>query len=280
MAGPAVAPAAAQTTVDRVRLPFPAYDGTLTPYTFGSGYPLVTLVYDTLLWRDASGIPRPWLARSVKRSDDGRRVTVTLRDDVRWHDGRALTAADVAFTFRYAAGRYHPRFTPALRNVRRVRTQGRTTVTIDLRAPSLGFDDQPLADLPILPRHLWRGLPAGRRAPRGLAVGSGPYRLVRADPKQGYVLRANARFFLGPPRVAEIRVPIIGDADDTYEALRERRLDMVPLILPRARGAGPRQGARDRLGARSVVHRHGARAQRPPGALRPACRHAGRSRPR
>ena len=87
VAGPAVATAAAQTTVDRVRLPFPAYDGTLTPYTFGTGYPLVTLVYDTLLWRDASGIPRPWLARSVKRSDQGRRVTVTLRDDARWHDG-------------------------------------------------------------------------------------------------------------------------------------------------------------------------------------------------
>ena len=65
------APALARTsTVDRVRLPFPAYDGTLTPYTFSLGYPLVTLVYDTLLWRDAAGIPQPWLARSVTRSRD------------------------------------------------------------------------------------------------------------------------------------------------------------------------------------------------------------------
>lgn len=233
LAGLQAAPAAAQETVSTVRIPFPAYDGTLTPYTFGIGYPLVTLVYDTLLWRDDAGFPRPWLARSVERSEDGRRLTLTLRDDVRWHDGRRLTAADVVFTFRFAAARYHPRFTPALENVRRIRSSGARTVTIDLRRRSLGFDDQPLADLPILPRHLWRGLPAGRDAPRGLPVGSGPYRLVQANAKQGYVFRSNSEFFLGAPRVREIRVPIIGDADDTYKALRERRLDMVPLVLPR-----------------------------------------------
>ncbi|MDQ6805598.1 MAG: ABC transporter substrate-binding protein, partial [Actinomycetota bacterium] len=88
-----------------VRIPFPAYDGTLTPYTFKLGYPLVTLVYDTLLWRDAQGIPRPWLARSVQRSNGGRRVTVRLRKGVRWQDGRSLTADDVAFTFQFVASR-------------------------------------------------------------------------------------------------------------------------------------------------------------------------------
>jgi peptide/nickel transport system substrate-binding protein len=233
VAGMPAAPAVAQETVPVVRVPFPAYDGTLTPYTFGIGYPLVTLVYDTLMWRDDAGIPRPWLARSVKRSDNGRRLTLTLAEGVNWHDGRPLTAADVAFTFRFAASRYHPRFTPSLSNVRRISTEGTRTVRIDLRRRSIGFDDQPLADLPILPRHLWQGLPAGRTAPRGLPVGTGPYRLVQADRKDGYVFRANTDFFLDEPRVREIRVPIIGDADETYKALKDRRLDMVPLVLPR-----------------------------------------------
>lgn len=226
------APAAAQSPgADRVRLPFPAYDGTLTPYTFALGYPLVTLVYDTLLWRDARGVPRPWLARSVTRSDGGRRLTVRLRDGVRWHDGRALTAADVAFTFRHVASHYQPRFTPQLQNVRRVSATGPLTAVIELRTPSLGFDDQPLADLPILPRHRWQGLAAGRTAPPGRPVGSGPYRLVSAERSRGYVLRANSGYFRGAPLVREIRVPIIGDADATYEALRKRRVDMLPLNL-------------------------------------------------
>ena len=229
----ATTPASAPGTTDVVRLPFPAFDGSLTPYSFAIGYPLVTLVYDTLLWRDPAGVPRPWLARSVTSSNGGRRLTVRLRNGVRWHDGRPLTAADVAFTFRFVATHYQPRFTPQVADVRRVRATGPLTVRIDLRRRSLGFDDQPLADMPILPRHLWRGLPAGRTAPSGRAIGSGPYRLVSAQRRRGYVLRANPRYFLGAPRVGEIRVPILGDADETYDALRARRVDMVPLSLPR-----------------------------------------------
>ncbi|MFP5363584.1 MAG: ABC transporter substrate-binding protein [Thermoleophilia bacterium] len=226
-------PASAQTpAAERLRIPFPAYDGTLTPYTFALGYPLVTLIYDTLMWRDANGIPQPWLAQSVTRSNGGRRLTVRLRDGVRWHDGRAVTAADVAFTFRYVADRYQPRFTPQLERVRRVRATGRLTAVIELDRPSLGFEDQPLADLPILPRHRWQDLPAGRSAPAGMAIGSGPYRLVRAGRERGYVFRANSRYFRGAPAVREIRVPFMGDVERSYEALRRREADMLPLSLP------------------------------------------------
>lgn len=235
-AAPAPAAAAAPAP-DVLRIPFPQYDGGLTPYTFELGYPLMTLIYDTLLWRDAQGVPQPWLARSVQRGDGGRRLTVRLRDDVRWHDGRPVTAEDVAFTFGYVAQRPQPRFTPQLAAIRSVRATGRLTVRFDLRRPSPGFDDQPLADVPILPRHLWRDLPASRRAPAGRAVGSGPYRLVRATTAGGYVLRANRAYFKGSVQVPELRVPIIGDAEDTYQALRERRVDMVPLSLPRAAAA-------------------------------------------
>jgi peptide/nickel transport system substrate-binding protein len=229
---PTTATGATPPAAKRVRLPFPQYDGTLTPYTFELGYPLVTLVYDTLLWRDARGIPRPWLAKSVKRSNGGRRVTVLLRRGVRWQDGKALSAQDVAFTFELVARRFHPRFTPEVADVERVQATGPRTVRIDLRRPSLGFDDQPLADLPILPRHLWEGV-AADEVPRGLPIGSGPYRLVRAR-RGGYSFRANGAYFNGKPRVARIEVPIIGREDRTYRALQRREVDMLPISLPRS----------------------------------------------
>lgn len=233
LAGLGPTPAGAQAPHAKlVRIPFPKYDGTLTPYTFDFGYGLLTLVYDTLLWRDANGIPRPWLARSVKRSNGDRRLTIRLREGVRWHDGRRLTAQDVAFTVRFVARRFHPRFTPQLANIERVEATDSSTVTIDLRRRSLGFDDQPLADLPILPRHLWEGLPGGRLAPSGPAVGSGPYRLVEAGRRGGYRFRANRRYFRGEPRVARIDVPIIGEENRTYAALRQGRVDMLPIPLP------------------------------------------------
>jgi len=225
-----------------LRIPLPRDEGSLTPTTFRTAYPLVTLIYDTLMWRDEDGSPQPWLARSVRTSAAGRRVTLRLREGARWHDGRPLTARDVAFTFRFFKSRFHPRFTPQLSSVAGARAAGAGTVVVDLRRPSPGFLDQPLSDMPILPRHLWRGLPAGRLAPPGPAVGSGPYRLVEHRPGKRYRFAANRGYFLGRPRVRRIDVPIVREFGRTVRALESRNVDMIPATLPddtreRLRGA-------------------------------------------
>ena len=217
-----------------VRLPFPREDGSLTPYTFELGYPLVTLVYDTLLWRDNQGVAQPWLAHSVTTSPDSKKVTIQLEKGARWQDGVLVTAADVAFTFAYVGSHPHPRFTPELEAVKGVQAPDDATVVITLRHPSPGFPDQPLADMPILPAHLWHSLPAGKLAPDGLPVGSGPYRLVEHIPSQSYRFEANAGYFRGPPAVQTVEVPIITDADQTFAALEQDRVDMVPVSIPAA----------------------------------------------
>jgi peptide/nickel transport system substrate-binding protein len=248
---PAPSPSGAQPRGKTVvRLPFPRYDGTLTPYTFELGYPLVTLVYDTLFWRGADGIPQPWLARSLSSSNGGTRLTITLQKGVRWQDGRALTAEDVAFTFQFVASHFHPRFTPELVDVKHVRATGPLTVTFDLRHVSLGFEDQPLSDVPILPKHVWQRLLPGQLAPPGLPLGSGPYRLVSAKPSTGYVFDANTSYFKGAPRVQEIRVPIIHEEQRAYDALRQDRVDMLPFGLPGT-------AARDLGGAPGIALRSG-----------------------
>lgn len=237
-------PAAAQTSEptpstpnstdqpDELRIPFPQDDGSLTPYTFELGYSLMTLVYDTLLWRDADGEPQPWLAEEVATSDDGRRVTVRLAGNARWHDDQPVTAADVAFTFEYIADRFHPRFTGQLDAIEDVATPNEHTVVFELAHPSPGFEDQPLADVPILPAHRWQDLPTDQQAPDGAPVGSGPYELEGYDPDEGYEFTANADYFRGEPAIATLDVPIIGEADATLRALESGEADLLPLPLP------------------------------------------------
>ncbi|HUF16759.1 MAG TPA: BREX system ATP-binding domain-containing protein, partial [Thermoanaerobaculia bacterium] len=41
----------------------------------------------------------PWLASSIVSEDGGRRYRIRLRDDVRFHDGRRMSARDVRYTF-------------------------------------------------------------------------------------------------------------------------------------------------------------------------------------
>ena len=222
----------AQRTTDLVRIPFSQDDGSLTPYSFELGYPLVTLIYDTLLWRDSRGRPRPWLASGLRRSADGRQLTLRVRRGVRWHDGVPLTAADVAFTFEFMRRNVHLRFTPQLAEIAQVRATDPRTVVFDLRRPVLGLLDQPFSDVPILPRHLWSGRSGDRLIPPGPPIGSGPYRLVGYNGRRGYVFAANRSYFRGRPRVERIDVPIIRNAQRTLTALERGDVDMVPAGLP------------------------------------------------
>lgn len=55
-------------------------------------------VYDTLFYLDNDGKVQPNAAKDYKWSDEGRTLTLTLRDDLTFSDGQAITAKDVAAT--------------------------------------------------------------------------------------------------------------------------------------------------------------------------------------
>lgn len=59
---------------------------------------VVSTIYDTLITYDAEAKIAPRLATDFKVSDDAMSVTLTLRDDVKFHDGTPFGAKDVAYT--------------------------------------------------------------------------------------------------------------------------------------------------------------------------------------
>ena len=214
-----------------VRIPFSQDDGSLTPYTFDLGYSLMTLVYDTVMWRDANGVPRPWLADSVNTSADGLTVTIHIALGAAWQDGPPVTSADIAFTFGYVAAHPHTRFTPEVEAVASVDTPDPATAVVHLSHVSAGFDEEPLSDVPILPQHLWANLPASAVAPSGLPVGSGPYRMVSYTSGTGYRFEAVTGYVRGTPAVKTIQVPIIRDEAATISALEHGTVDVLPVSL-------------------------------------------------
>lgn len=59
---------------------------------------IMNIVYEPLFSYDEKIEAVPILAKSYKLSEDGRQITVKLRDDVKWHDGTNFTADDVIYT--------------------------------------------------------------------------------------------------------------------------------------------------------------------------------------
>lgn len=62
---------------------------------------LVSLMFERL-WHDHNtSTPKPWLAVKWRSLDQGRRLWVRLRDNVRWHNGTLLTSRDLYHSFDY-----------------------------------------------------------------------------------------------------------------------------------------------------------------------------------
>jgi len=225
----ATIPAAGLAQTGAVRIAIRRDEGSLNPYTYQSGYPgwnIMTLVYDPLFYPDANNEPIPWLVRDVKVSTDGRTWTLTLYPNVRWHDGRPLTSEDVKFTFEYVARVTHARWTPTTRNLDGVDAPNPQTVVFRLKNPDAGFRLRTLADVPILPKHIWESVTtvAAARAFTN-TVGSGPFRVEEVRAGQFYRLTANPQYFAGPVKVRELILPIVRDTAVSFTALQAGEVD-------------------------------------------------------
>ncbi len=199
-----------------VRLPGGAF-GFPSPFAYaaGIGYYQMSLLYDTLLWKDATGRLLPWLARRFERSDDGSTWTFELREGIRWHDGRPLTPEDVVFTFEYSADQLvSPVVVARPDGVAGVRAMGGRTVEIRLEEPAVTFPERVAGALPIVPRHIWSSVDDATAAQdTELLVGTGPYRLESYEGDgEPLLYSASDDYFLGPPFVERVEMAEVGDA--------------------------------------------------------------------
>jgi len=164
---------------------------------------LVSLIYDTLTWKDQTGII-PWLASEWSASDDGLIYSFQLVSGATWHDGNPLTADDVAFSFGYYAR--HPYVWMGTDVVDGTTAEG-DMVRVTLRQPYAPFLEDIAGILPIIPRHVWERVddPIGFTG-EGRTVGSGPYSLEEYSSTEGtYRLVANEEYWRGAPLINELR---------------------------------------------------------------------------
>ncbi len=236
--------------VERLRLAAgpPRYPSPITGMRVSGAQ--VDLMFDHLVWKDATGEVIPWLATAWTASPDGTEWRYTIRDGVRWQDGTPLTNRDVAFTYNYYIK--GPALVPAgifgavwNENFKEVVAEGTNQVVFRMKRPWATFLVGITALVPILPEHIWATVtdPAKFTGPQAV-VGSGPYRMESYDETTGsaaYV--ANDDFFLGRPYVRRIEfVPVA----DPLLALQRGDIDAADAgtedQLPEAALAPFRQG--------------------------------------
>lgn len=208
---------------------------------------LVRLIYSGLFRNQPDGTLDVDLAESFEISNDGKVITVKVRENLFWHDGEPLTVDDAMFTFEALKNpEWKSPLFPVFHGASVERVDERT-VRFTLSEPFAPF--LRTLTVGILPAHVWGDVP-----PAGAAlaefnqkpVGSGPFRVKsfvrdRLGQVHSYTLERNVRYHLRPPFLDRLMFNFYPDASALGQAVVSRQVDGAA-FLP--------HDLRERLGAR------------------------------
>ena len=185
----------------------------------GTGEVLFNL-FEGLMKASPDGGVQCAVACDYDLSDDGKEYTFTLRQGVKFHDGREVTLEDVLYSLKRCAGSESDG-TPLLSAfsiVEEVTSDEEGRVIVRLTEPSLEFLNAMTAAI----------IPAGSGQTQATApVGTGPFRFVSYTPQNAMVMERNDDYWGTPAQLEKVTFKIITDVNTMVMGLNGGTLDMV-----------------------------------------------------
>jgi len=185
--------------------------------------------YDRLVDYDQDFNVIPGLAASWESTPDGRKHTFRLAKNVKFHDGKPLTSADVKYTYErileYSSMRSGELRAAAFKSIE---TPDNYTVVFNFDKLFF-FDDFAMyhGDNLILPKHIYDGKdfrdnPANRKP-----IGTGPFIVKEWVEKSHIIYEANQNYFKGRPYLDGLVIKIIPKPETALLALEKGEIDFA-----------------------------------------------------
>lgn len=236
---------------------FSTFDTLTTVASDSAAERVRSIIFNTLVRKNERFEYVGELAKDIKISEDGKVVTFTLQDNVKFHNGKAFTSADVKYTFDelfkangYKAGAFFdtvpvansstPKSAPSNANAAAAKTEATpqtqriahitsietpdpNTVVFTVTRPALA--NQLLSNLVAVPIVAEGTISQLKDQP----VGTGPYKFVYFDASQNIVeLSANSDYWEGSPKVQKLRIKTVTDANSLQAELQTGGVDIAP----------------------------------------------------
>jgi len=229
-----------------------APNGTFNPIYSGSLYDswVCSLIFDGLISNDAEGNPIPNVAEKWDISEDGKTYTFYIKKGIKFHDGKELTAEDVAFTFTaicdpnydgprtdavmYLEGyeEYNKDKENKVKEVKGIKVIDPYTIQFTLteaQAPAIwnfGYG--------ILPKHYYGFEKGNIKKLKDLflkPMGSGAYTLKSYKPGAEVVFEKNPNYWKGEPKIKTI-VMKVTNANTVVQELTSGNVDIDAVGKP------------------------------------------------
>ena len=225
-----------------LRIAFPSDILTLNPFQAVDLRSLwiINLIYDPLFRLDKDLKVVPWLVKSWEESPDKTVYTLRLREDVKWHDGKPLTADDVVYTFSEGMRQNTSRYIGLKDIVKSVEKVDDYTVKFTLYKPNPFFILMLATGYYyIVPKHVIEGVDL-KTWKNDNPIGSGPFKFVKRVVGESIVLDRNENFWIkGTPKITRVIMRVIPEAESRFLAIRNNevdteRYDTLITLIPQA----------------------------------------------
>ncbi|MHC2433842.1 ABC transporter substrate-binding protein [Bradyrhizobium sp. USDA 4451] len=186
------------------------------------------VIFDQHIAQNSTSTIRPELAESWAWSGDNKTLTFKLRKDVKWHDGKPFTAADVKCTFDMLMGKSQQKLRQNPRKswydqVDEVTTNGDYEASFKLKRPQPALLSLLASGYsPVYPCHV---SPAEMRTK---PVGTGPFKFVEFKANESIKLTKNPDYFKkGLPYLDGIEFTIIPNRSTAILGFVSGKFDMT-----------------------------------------------------
>lgn len=210
---------------------FTTFDTLTTEKSDAAAERVRNLMFNSLVRKTPNFDYEGELAKDISTSDDGKVITMTLRDNVKFHNGKTFTSADVKYTFDELFRRKGYKSFAFFDTVNKqqvahlvsLETPDPTHVVFTLERPALR--NQLLANLVAVPIIAEGSADQQRTSP----MGSGPFKFVSFDQSQNIVdLEAFPDYWDNPPKFPKLRLKTVTDASALQAELKSGGIDLAP----------------------------------------------------
>jgi peptide/nickel transport system substrate-binding protein len=172
---------------------------------------------------------KPWLATAAEWAADYKSVKVTVRDGVKFSDGKPMTAEDVAYSFQLIKD--NEGINNAAVKFGDIKAAG-NTVTMTFTEPQFVNTHRILAQTPIVPKAIWSGIKDPTTETNKNPVGTGPYTLKSFTPQTTTLSVRADGYWQDPPQVKELRYTSYTDNNAQTTALADGSSEWSFVFIP------------------------------------------------
>ena len=177
-------------------------------------------IFEGLMRLDSDGNVYAAVASDVNVSDDGLTYTFTLRDGITFHNGEAVTVADVKYSIEHCAGMDGGEpLVSAFSNIASVETPDDDTIVITLIQANNDF----LTELASVTAAI---VPKDYTEQETFPIGTGPYKFVSRSIQENVILEKNDAYWGTPANIENVTLKICSNPDTIVMELLGGSVDM------------------------------------------------------